>query len=141
MLCYSVYGTIAARMIHSFKRGVGIGYYGISGIFVSGISPFIAVYLVRHNAFNIRSTISLGIIFSVILCVCAMKVRELKKGGSRIENTSTTLKSKLFTFIEPSAIRIAFIVLFVALCFGLMLIFIGAYYKERDLVEYGSIFF
>lgn len=140
-LCSSVCGTIVARMIPSFKRGVGIGYYGLSGVFASGIAPFIAVYLVRHNAFDIGSFVSLGVIFSAILCVGAMKVRELKKGALHIETPARTLKGKLFTLIEPSAIRIAFITLFVALCFGSLLSFIGAYSKERDLVESGSIFF
>lgn len=140
-LCSSVCGTIVARMIPSFRRGVGIGYYGLSGVFASGIAPFVAVYVVRHNAFDVGSFVSLGIIFSAILCVFAMKVRELKKGAFHIAIPARTIRGKIFTLIEPSALRIAFITLFISICFGALLSFIGAYSKERDLVESGSIFF
>lgn len=140
-LCSSVCGTIVARMIPSFKRGVGIGYYGLSSVFASGIAPFIAIYLVNHGAFDISFIISLSVIIGAILSVFAMKVRELKKGAFEISPGKKTLKTRLFELIEPSALRIALITFIVAFCLGALLSFIGAYCKERDLVKAGAVFF
>ncbi|MGX3011771.1 MFS transporter [Helicobacter sp. 23-1044] len=140
-LCSSVCGTIVARMIPSFKRGVGIGYYGLSSVVASGIAPFVAVYLVNHSAFDAGFCVSLGFIACAILCVFAMKVRELKKGALHFEPRTHSLKTKLLEFIEPSALRIAFVGFLVAFCFGGILSFIGAYCKERGLIEAGSAFF
>lgn len=140
-LCSSVCGTIVARMIPSFKRGAGIGYYGLSSVLASGIAPFIAIYLVNHGAFDISFIISLGVIMGAILSVFAMKVRELKKGALEISPAKKTLKTRIFELVEPSALRIALIAFAVALCLGTILSFIGAYCKERDLVKAGAIFF
>lgn len=140
-LCSSVCGTIVARMIPSFKRGAGIGYYGLSSVLASGIAPFIAIYLVNHGAFNMSFIISLGAIMGAILSVFAMKVRELKKGALEILPGKKTLKTRIFELVEPSALRISLIALAVAFCLGALLSFIGAYCKERDLVQAGAIFF
>lgn len=142
-LCSSVCGTIVARMIPSFKRGVGIGYYSLSGVLASGIASFVAIYLVNHNAFDTSFVISLCLIFAAILCVFAMRVRELKKGLLHIGEppNKNTLKTKLLAFIEPSAIKISLIGFMAAFCSGSILSFIGAYCKERNLIEAGAMFF
>ena len=140
-LCSSVCGTIVARMIPSFKRGAGIGYYGLSSVLASGIAPFIAIYLVNHGAFNMSFIISLGVIVGAMVSVFAMKVRELKKGVLNISPVKKTLKTRIFELVEPSALRVSIIAFLVALCLGTLLSFIGAYCKERDLVKAGAVFF
>lgn len=140
-VCSSMCGTIVARMIPSFQRGVGIGYYGLSSVVASGIAPFIAIYLVKHNAFNVGFIVLLGLIFSAILCVITMKVREAKGNFMILEPLSSPLKQKLLSLVEPSALKISLIGFLVAFCFGSLVSFIGAFSKHRDLIEAGSIFF
>lgn len=139
-LCSSMCGTIVARIIPSFKRGVGIGYYSLSVVLASGIAPFVAVYLVNHNAFDLGFYLSLGAIVCAIVCVFAMKVRELRGGYLELAKPHM-LKDKILTFIEPSAVRISFIGFMMSFCFGGIVSFIGAYCKTRDLVMAGSMFF
>lgn len=139
-LCSSVCGTIVARMIPSFQRGVGIGYYGLSGIVASGVAPFVAIYLVKHNAFNAGFVVLLCLIASAIIGVIIMKVREVR-GEAVALKPLIPLKDKVLSFIEPSALKISLIGFLSAFCFGSLISFIGAFAKERDLIEAGSVFF
>lgn len=140
-LCSSVCGTIVARMIPSFQRGVGIGYYGLSSVVASGIAPFVAIYLVKHNAFNVGFIVLLSLIISAIAFVVMMKVREARGNAMVLEPLASPIKQKILSFIEPSALKISLIGFLVAFCFGSLVSFIGAFAKNRDLIEAGSVFF
>ncbi len=144
-LCFgfgsSICGTIVARLIPSFKRGAGIGYYALGTVFASAIAPLCGVYLANHNKFNIAFICSLCIIVFSMLLVFLMKVREIRQGNITLEIKKKSIISKIPEYFEPSVWKISVIIFIAGFAYGGILSFIGEYCREQNLIFAGSIFF
>lgn len=136
-ICSCACGAAVARLVPSNKRGVGIGYYAISVVLSSAIGPFLAVYLVGLNKFDLCFIISLSTIFLALISSILIKVKRFKK-----HNIHSVKKSfSIFNYIEKSVLGVAYVVFCLGFTYGAILAFISSYSKELDLIKAGSVFF
>ncbi|MFD2761525.1 MFS transporter [Lentibacillus juripiscarius] len=130
-------GTIVAEVIPEERKGEGIGFYSMSITLATAIGPFIGLYMSQHTGYQsiFSFCLALGIISFLIAIFLNVPVAD-----KPVKDTETN-KWKLSSFIEPSALPIAFVVLIISLGYSSVLSFINFYAVEIDLVEMASLFF
>lgn len=128
-------GTIAAQIIPAARKGEGIGYFSMSTTLATAVGPFIGLLMMQKVSFQVIFAFCLAIgiialITSFFLYVPAIDTSDVKKPGFQLSS-----------FIEPKAIKIAFITLAIAFAYSGVLSFINFYAIEVDLVKAASFFF
>lgn len=131
-------GTIISFIIPDERRGEGTGYYAMSTTFASAIGPFLGMYLSKFAQFN-----TIFILCTIVLLVCFLfsfflKVPMIEVSKDKIEHSNGF---QLTNFIEPKALPIAIISVFMGLSYSVVLSFLTSYTIEIGLVEAGSFFF
>ncbi|MGG3914249.1 MFS transporter [Rossellomorea vietnamensis] len=131
-------GTIVAEIIPASRKGEGIGYYSMSITLATAVGPFFGLFLSQHASFRTIFTfcLALGVISYIITLFVKIPVVK-KPAGEKAEKERLRLSS----FIEPKALPIALVVLFVSLAYSSVLSFINFYAIDIDLVEAASVFF
>ncbi len=139
-ICYGICscgcGAAIARLIPSNKRGIGIGYYAISVILSSAIGPFLGVYFVGNNQFNLCFIVVLITIIISIFTSMILHVRRYKKTSKHNKKSFS-----IFNFIEKSVVGVGYVVFCLGFAYGGILAFISSYSKELNLIQAGSVFF
>lgn len=128
-------GTIAAQIIPAARKGEGIGYFSMSTTLATAVGPFIGLLLMQKVSFQVIFVFCLAIgiialITTFFLYVPAIEASNVKKPGFQLSS-----------FIEPKAVKIAFITLAIAFAYSGVLSFINFYAIEVDLVKAASFFF
>ncbi|MBZ7976745.1 MFS transporter [Campylobacter sp. RM12637] len=135
--CSCACGAAVARLVPSNKRGIGIGYYAVSIVLSSAIGPFLAVYLVGKNNFNLCFIISLISILIALISSVVIKVKRFRK--HKINHVKKSFS--IFNYIEKSVLGVAYVVFCMGFVYGAIIAFISSYSKELNLIEAGSLFF
>ncbi|KAB7670708.1 MFS transporter [Bacillus sp. B1-b2] len=133
-------GTIIADLIPSSRRGEGIGYFSMSTTLATAIGPFIGLFMSEHTTFPVIFSfcVILGLLSLFIgLLVKVPEIEQIKALSSHSAKSGFHASS----FIEPKALPIAIIILFVSLSYSGVLSFINFYAKEIHLVNTASFFF
>ncbi len=114
-------GTIVAEVIPEERKGEGIGFYSMSITLATAIGPFIGLYMSQHTGYQsiFSFCLALGIISFLIAIFLNVPVAD-----KPVKDTETN-KWKLSSFIEPSALPIAFVVLIISLGYSSVLSFIN----------------
>lgn len=136
-------GTIIAQIIPAHRRGEGIGYFSLSAILATAIGPYIGLLLLQNfDGFNVI------FIFNAILAVIVLLMFFLIKFPPALANPVPKSKANtadntgvLSKFIEPHALPISFVALFVGLAYSGVLSFMSFYTVEINLEKIGSYFF
>ncbi|MEH6986378.1 MFS transporter [Cytobacillus firmus] len=128
-------GTIAAQIIPAARKGEGIGYFSMSTTLATAVGPFIGLLMMQKVSFQVIFVFCLAIgiialITTFFLYVPAVETSDVKKPGFQLSS-----------FIEPKAVKIAFITLAIAFAYSGVLSFINFYAIEVDLVKAASFFF
>lgn len=128
-------GTIAAQIIPAARKGEGIGYFSMSTTLATAVGPFIGLLMMQKVSFQVIFVfcLAIGIIAlmtTFFLYVPAVETSDVKKPGFQLSS-----------FIEPKAVKIAFITLAIAFAYSGVLSFINFYAMEVDLVKAASFFF
>lgn len=131
-------GTIVAEIIPASRKGEGIGYYSMSITLATAVGPFFGLFLSQHASFTtiFAFCLALGVISYIISLFVKIPVVK-KPAGKKTDKERLSLSS----FIEPKALPIALVVLFVSLAYSSVLSFINFYAIDIDLVEAASVFF
>ncbi|MBN8192925.1 MFS transporter [Bacillus sp. NTK074B] len=131
-------GTIVAEIIPASRKGEGIGYYSMSITLATAVGPFFGLFLSQHASFQtiFAFCLALGVISYIFTLFVKIPVVK-KPAEERTEKERLSLSS----FIEPKALPIALVVLFVSLAYSSVLSFINFYAIDIDLVEAASVFF
>lgn len=129
------FGTMAADLTPTEKRGEGIGYYGLSTTIGMAIGPSIALGIMKHGSFSL--IFNVGVIFALIglICLVFVKYKENIK-----KETKQRKKVNINTFIEQKVIWIAFMMFFVAAVYGSIISFIILYGKDIGVTNPGRFF-
>lgn len=132
----SICNTTISKIIPESKKGVGIGYYNMSVIISSAISPFFAI---KFNASGLYKESFLLATTAFVVSVLAILFMNLKE----IENSCTATKKefRVSDFIEPKALPIATIVLIAGFSYGGVLAFLSLYTQSLNLSFAGSIYY
>lgn len=131
--------TIVAYIIPIARRGEGIGYFSMSSTLATAIGPFVGLLLTRYTTFPVIFTICLAIGLVGLFTALLVSVPTLAA-----HNSKEKLEKKRFAitnYVEPKAVPIAFVTLFIAFCFSSVLSFMNFYAIEQDLIQAASFFF
>lgn len=135
-------GTIIAEILPDSRKGEGIGYYSLSGIFATAIGPFVGILLIKlENGFN--WIFMLNIVFSIV-CLAIFYITKIDVTPKKILLTDPPMEQRftiLSKFFELKAIPISFIALLIGFSYSGIMSFISFYAEEIDLVLASSYFF
>lgn len=131
--------TIVAYIIPIARRGEGIGYFSMSSTLATAIGPFVGLLLTRYTTFPVIFTICLAVGIVGLFTALLVSVPTLAAS-----NSNEKLEKKRFAltnYVEPKAVPIALVTLFIAFCFSSVLSFMNFYAIEQDLIQAASFFF
>lgn len=131
-------GTIVAQILPQSRKGEGIGYYSMSATLGTAIGPFIGIMMSQHTSYSM--IFSLCMLLGVISLVIALmaKVPPIPEAS---ESQITSKRFSISQYLEPKAVPVAIITIFIAFGYAGILSFINFFAKERDLVAASSFFF
>ncbi|HCG4536292.1 putative MFS family arabinose efflux permease [Ureibacillus chungkukjangi] len=134
-------GTLIAQIIPPSRRGEGIGYFSMSAVLATAIGPFIGILLTQ----NTESFTSIFIFNAILVVVCVLMYFTVNLNNIKapiIQKEATSEKGfKLSNYIEPKALPISIIVLFIGFAYSGVMSFLSFYSESIDLVKAGSYFF
>lgn len=131
-------GTIVAQILPQSRKGEGIGYYSMSATLGTAIGPFIGILMSQHTTYNM--IFSLCMLIGVICLAISFMAKVPEISG--VPESQTIQKGfSISQYLEPRAIPIAIITIFIAFGYAGILSFINFFAKERDLVAASSFFF
>ncbi len=129
------FGTIAADLTPTEKRGEGLGYYGLSSTLAMAIGPSIALSIMKHGNFSF--IFNSGCVFAIIGLICLALVKYKENINKKVEKgQGITINS----FIEPKVIWLAAIMFFTALVYAAIISFIIIYGKQIGVEDPGKFF-
>lgn len=134
-------GTLIAQIIPPTRRGEGIGYFSMSAVLATAIGPFIGI-LIMQNTESFTSIFTFNAIL-VVVCVLmyfTVNLNNIKAPAKAIE-ASNEKGFKLSNYIEPKALPISIIVLFIGFAYSGVMSFLSFYSESINLVKAGSFFF
>lgn len=131
--------TIVAYIIPIARRGEGIGYFSMSSTLATAIGPFVGLLLTRYTTFPVIFTICLAVGIVGLLTALLVSVPTLaaSKSNEKLEKKRFAITN----YLEPKAVPIALVTLFIAFCFSSVLSFMNFYAIEQNLIEAASFFF
>jgi len=131
--------TIVAYIIPMARRGEGIGYFSMSSTLATAIGPFVGLLLTQYTSFEVIFTICLAVGLIGLTTASFVQVPEGEKRSA--EKQVAEKRFAITKFIEPKAVPIALVTLFIAFCFSSVLSFMNFYAIELDLIQAASLFF
>lgn len=122
-------GTIAADIIPPFRRGEGMGYYGLFNNLAMALAPAFGLFLISRFGFSELFTTSSLLALLALLLAAAMRMPPLpKEGGAR---------PALF---ETSSLPPALIMFFITFTWGGVISFLSLYAMEKGIANIGIYF-
>ena len=124
--------TVIGDIISPFKRGEGIGYFGLSTTLAMAIGPLFGVILMGDNSFHLvffGSAILGGVALLLIGLVRLPKVDTIKRPLTRQ------------SFFEGKVLPLSLIMLFNSIGWGGVISFITLYIEEIGMKDGSGIFF
>lgn len=133
-------GTIVAQIVPSRRRGEGIGYFTLSAVLASAIGPFVGMLLTQ--IYDHFSVIFIMNTILIAFCVGTFFLLDIKHVGKNMKTVQNTAKGfSLSNYIEPKALPISIVSLFVGFAYSGVMSFLSFYSEEINLIEAGSLFF
>lgn len=130
--------TIITNFIPAERRGEGIGYFALSVTLAAAIGPAAGLYLIQNGDFGIIVCLCAVVLLVACIVTYFLTVTELKLTQEQsVENKQFSLNN----FFEFNALPISIVGIFVILGYASIACFLGAYTKEINLIEAGSLFF
>lgn len=131
-------GTISASLIPHSRRGEGTGYYGVSTIIASAIGPFLGL-MITHNS-TMKVNFIICAILGVLSLLSAFFIR-VPEAHLTSEQKGEMKGFKISNFIEPKALPIGYINLFMGVAYSSILSYLTLYAQKISLTEVASFFF
>lgn len=131
--------TIVAYIIPITRRGEGIGYFSMSSTLATAIGPFVGLLLTRYTTFPVIFTICLAV--GIVGLLTSLLVSVPTIASSQTTNSLEKKRFSITDYVEPKAVPIALVTLFIAFCFSSVLSFMNFYAIEQDLIQAASFFF
>lgn len=138
----TVTGTIVVYVVPHNRRGEGISYFSLSTILATALGPFAGILLVQYVHFNIL------FYFGIIIGVICLLIANLLTANKLVINKPTKQSAshkvawlQLSSYIEPSALRISFIVMLVSIGYAAIQAYLSFYAQELNLIKAASFFF
>lgn len=117
------------------RKSEGISYFSMSTTIGTAIGPFLGIYLGEHTSF---SMIFLGcLLVACFAFVLSLTVKSFKEEAAQI----TEAPKQRARLIEPKVFPIGLMMLFLGAGYAVILSFLNAYAKERNLLTGASLFF
>ncbi|OCG07884.1 hypothetical protein A9G13_06635 [Gilliamella sp. wkB178] len=138
----TVTGTIVVYIVPHNRRGEGISYFSLSTILATALGPFAGMLLVQHVHFNIL--FYFAVVIGAICLVITLQLQANKLVINKPQTQTNQNKAswlQLSSYIEPSALRISFIVMLVSVGYAAIQAYLSFYAQELDLIEAASFFF
>ncbi|KGR77309.1 MFS transporter [Ureibacillus sinduriensis] len=134
-------GTLIAQIIPPSRRGEGIGYFSMSAVLATAIGPFIGILLTQHT----ESFTSIFLFNAILVVVCVLMYFTVNlnhiKAPAKVTEATDEKGFKLSNYIEPKALPISIIVLFIGFAYSGVMSFLSFYSESINLVKAGSFFF
>ncbi|RHW32725.1 MFS transporter [Lysinibacillus yapensis] len=134
-------GTLIAQIIPATRRGEGIGYFSMSAVLATAIGPFIGIFLIQ----NTESFTSVFIFNAILVIICILLYFTVNlstiQAPLRADAPERETGFKISNYIEPKAIPISIVVLFIGFAYSGVMSFLSFYAESINLVEAGSFFF
>lgn len=131
--------TIVAYIIPMARRGEGIGYFSMSSTLATAIGPFVGLLLIQYTTFPVIFTICF--VVGIVGLLSALLVQVPNQTSAPVEVKHMVKRFAVSQYIEPKAVPIALVTLFIAFCFSSVLSFVNFYAIELDLLQAASVFF
>lgn len=138
----TVTGTIVVYIVPPNRRGEGISYFSLSTILATALGPFAGILLAQHVNFSVL--FYFGIIIGIICLLIAYRLKANKLMINSPQKQTSKQKAswlQLSSYIEPSAVRISFIVMLVSIGYAAIQAYLSFYAQQLNLVEAASFFF
>lgn len=130
----SICNTTISKLVPETKRGVGIGYYNMSVIIASAISPSIAIKFNAAGAYQtsfITAAISMAVgLISVFFLTYKSQISDIKRS-----------KFSIFTLIEKTALGVSLVMFLAGCAYGGILAFLSAYTQGLNLTNSGALYY
>lgn len=133
-------GTIIAEILPDSRKGEGIGYYSLSGIFATAIGPFVGILLINLE-YGFQIIFGINVLFSIVCLVIILFLKIGEPSKVLLSESELTNGSFWTKFFEPKAVPISFIALLVGFSYSGIMSFISFYAEEVNLVSTASYFF
>ncbi len=117
-------GTIATDLIPVQKRGEGLGYFGLSGNLAMAIGPSLGLILAEKLSFYLLFLICAFFGFIALLLSLMIKYK-------KVEHHEKPLAVKKLDFYEKSAVKPAWLMMFITVTFGGIATFLPLYSIEN----------
>lgn len=131
--------TLIAYIIPMTRRGEGIGYFSMSSTLATAIGPLVGLLLTRYTSFSVIFVICF--VLGIIGLLTALLLQVPTQSASINKEKPKEKRFAITNYIEPKAVPIALVTLFIAFCFSSVLSFMNFYAIEQDLIEAASVFF
>lgn len=139
-------GTIVAELIPAERKGEGLGYYTLAMNLAMVLGPFLGLTIIQHGSFGVLFTIL--IVFGVLGLLLGLVTARIRKPASAAAADSVPVpavpaKAKLRwkSLLEPKAVPISLVALFLAIAYSGILSFVPGYAKELGLESVSSYYF
>ncbi|QKF65527.1 MFS transporter [Campylobacter corcagiensis] len=126
--------TTISKLVPKTKRGVGIGYYNMSVIIASAISPAVAIKFNSTQAYQ-TSFITAAIAMAIgLLSVFFLTYKSKDLDGKK-------LKFSIFTLIEKTSLGVSLIMFLAGCAYGGILAFLSAHTQGLNLTNSGALYY
>lgn len=126
--------TTISKLVPNAKRGVGIGYYNMSVIIASAITPAIAI---KFNAIGAYQTSFITAAVAMAVGLISVFFLTYKSQTSQIKRS----KFSIFTLIEKTSLGVSLVMFLAGFAYGGILAFLSAYTQSLNLTNSGALYY
>ncbi|MBB6635616.1 MFS transporter [Cohnella thailandensis] len=141
-------GTIVVEYIPANRRGEGMGYYTLAMNLAMVLGPFMGLLLIQNASFDLFFYVLmvlcvLGMILAVVVSRSRRDRADAKPAQAANEVKAAGQKPRFSwrSYIEPKAIPISFVAMFLSMAYASILSFVPSFAKEIGLESYSSYYF
>jgi predicted MFS family arabinose efflux permease len=128
-------GTVAIDIIPDKRKGEGIGYYALSMNMAMVVGPFLGLTIASSYGFS--TLFIVFTVFALISFLFGMITKTKVVVSKKDERKSFTWTS----FVEPKAVPIAFVGMFLSFAYSGLLSYVPVFAKEVGIGSYASYFY
>ncbi|SDL96014.1 MFS transporter [Bacillus sp. OK048] len=131
-------GTIVSSVIPDERRGEGTGYYALSTTIAAAMGPFFGIFINQYLGFKMIFVVCTVLIVMSFLSSIFLNVPKMEYNKEKLNSMKGF---KLSNFLEPKALPISIVSIFIGMAYSSILSFINAYAQQIHLVDVASFFF
>lgn len=138
-IIHNALSTVVVSLIPPNRRGEGIGFFSLNFTIATALGPFTGILVIQYFSYTMLFAVCALSAFMCLLLACFIKIERPVFTDKQIAH----LNGK-FTFkdiFERDALPLAFVIIFMSLCYTAVPAFLNSYTTELHLTYIAPLFF